>query len=312
MSSVKVNYKVPVAWLYIWDQNEAGAVMPREDLAWFEANAPACPEQYFTDLGFLLRTCLPLLNLNVFARQPDMLQLALTGAINAKLALWKRADGTLHVRWAQTDPVEFRRATENSGRLGAVERVGALVSGCQRVLDLGCGPGLLARESGRRDIVGVDMSPKMVGAARAWMDLVLQENLLEHYPSEPVDAVVLCNVLEPYPPEVRRLLLGHALESLRPGGMVVVVVAARGGGTLGSGGDGGLDIVFPTVPCGAASPEDIEDDLQLVGLELACAELVDTRPAPDRPGTASAAGPSEEAPKADRRSYAIVVGRRAG
>mmetsp|Transcript_29603 Transcript_29603/g.78693 ORF Transcript_29603/g.78693 Transcript_29603/m.78693 type:complete len:153 (+) Transcript_29603:3-461(+) len=152
----------------------------------------------------------------------------------------------------------------------------------------------------------------MVGAARAWMDLVLQENLLEHYPSEPVDAVVLCNVLEPYPPEVRRLLLGHALESLRPGGMVVVVVAARGGGTLGSGGDGGLDIVFPTVPCGAASPEDIEDDLQLVGLELACAELVDTRPAPDRPGTASAAGPSEEAPKADRRSYAIVVGRRAG
>eukprot|EP00959_Pyramimonas_sp_CCMP1952_P350778 7349331-Pyramimonas_sp.AAC.1 len=37
-------------WTQHFAANEAGAVIPKEDLAWFEAQFPACPEQPFNDL----------------------------------------------------------------------------------------------------------------------------------------------------------------------------------------------------------------------------------------------------------------------
>jgi SAM-dependent methyltransferase len=213
--------------------------------------------------------------------------------------------------WSRTDPAELLRVSDITGRLKAIERVSALVADRGRVLDLGCGPGLLAKAAGRRDIVGVDMSPQMIAAAQEWMDLVLPENLLEFYPSEPMDAVVMCNVLEPYPAEVRQLVLSHSLDFLAPGGLAVVVVAAGASG-LGSGSESGLDLLFPTVAGGGAKPEDVEDDIQLAGFDLVSAELVDTRPPGTRPGTATSEATSEAAKLPDRKSFAVLVGRRPG
>merc|ERR1712154_321776 len=99
--------------------------------------------------------------------------------------------------WLRTDPADLERETLRSGRCDILSRVARQLKRDERVLDLGCGPGLLAQEAGRRDIMGVDMSPSMLESARRWMDFVIPDNMLEHFPGEPLDTVVLCNVLEP-------------------------------------------------------------------------------------------------------------------
>jgi SAM-dependent methyltransferase len=213
----------------------------------------------------------------------------------------------LRAWWARAEPAELERTTLRSGRSDVLAHVSQLLRAEEVVLDLGCGPGLLAKEAKRRDIVGLDMEPAMVKAARTWMDHVLEENLLEHYPVEPCDTVVLCNVLEPYPREVRRLVLGHAFEFLRPGGRVVLVMdlgralATDAGAATGCG---GFDLVFPEASGGkAARPEEIEEDLILSGFDLDSTELLTTKTL-----NHTAVLPGEE-PKAECRSYAVLVGR---
>ncbi|CAE8631233.1 unnamed protein product, partial [Polarella glacialis] len=66
--------------------------------------------------------------------------------------------------WLRSDPAELDRATIASGRSKVLAHVSKLL-GAGLVLDLGCGPGLLAKQAGRRDVVGVDMSPAMLCAA---------------------------------------------------------------------------------------------------------------------------------------------------
>lgn len=221
-------------------------------------------------------------------------------------ALPSQLDGVPHALrawWLRTAPAELERATLRSGRCDMLAHVARLLRRGERVLDLGCGPGLLAREAGRRDFLGVDMSPAMVRAARRWMDEVLPDNILDYYPSERIDTAVLASVLEPYPGEVRRLLLAHVFDFLPPGGRVVVAVAVRHGG-LGSDTECGLDLVFPSA-CEAPGPDDIEEELMLAGFDVASAELVKTQTL-----NHTSVLPGEE-PKAERRTYAVVIGRRA-
>eukprot|EP00415_Alexandrium_ostenfeldii_P004027 UN4027 len=147
------------------------------------------------------------------------------------------------------------------------------------------------------------MTASMVRAARQWMDVVLPDSFLEHFPSEPMDSVVLCNVLEPYPPEVRRLLFAHATDFLGPKGRIIVVIATKSG--LGRSAECGLDLVFPT-PCeGGTSPEVIEEDMTMSGLDVSKIELVESRTldhARSMPG---------EQPRTERRTYAVVTARKA-
>ncbi|CAE7608986.1 DNMT3A [Symbiodinium pilosum] len=78
------------------------------------------------------------------------------------------------------------------------------------------------------------------------MDTVVTENLLEFYPNDSPDAVVLANVLEPYPAEVRRLLFAHVHHFLRPGGQIIVAVTIGETG-LGTASESVLDLIFPSV-----------------------------------------------------------------
>jgi len=206
--------------------------------------------------------------------------------------------------WQAADPAALERATIRSGRCDVLAHITKLLRGSSIVLDLGCGAGLLAREAGRRDIVGVDMSPAMVRTAQQWMDVVLLDNILEHYPTEGPDAVVLCNVLEPYSTDMRRLLFKHVFQFLKPNGRVIVVTATGGLGNIGSETETGLDLVFPTVTDTVVQPNDIEEDLMLEGLERLSAELLETR-------TVNHAGAMPgEVPRTERRNYAVIVGRK--
>uniref|UniRef100_A0A7S0B1P3 Methyltransferase domain-containing protein n=1 Tax=Pyrodinium bahamense TaxID=73915 RepID=A0A7S0B1P3_9DINO len=220
-------------------------------------------------------------------------------------SLPQRLDGvpdSLRAWWGHIEPSDLERVTLRSGRCDVLAHVAKLVAKSGRVLDLGCGPGLLAKEACRRDIVGVDMTPVMVRAARQWMDVVLPDNILEHFPSEQMDAVVLCNVVEPYSAQVRRLLFSHAREFLGPSGRLIVVVASSTSG-LGCASECGLDLIFPTVTEGTTRPDDIEEDMLLAGLDISAIELVETKTLNH---TAVLPG---QAPKAERRTYTVLSGR---
>jgi len=210
----------------------------------------------------------------------------------------------LRTWWQSADPAALERATIRSGRCDVLAHITRLLRSSSMVLDLGCGAGLLAREAGRRDIVGVDMAPSMVRTAQQWMDVVLLDNILEHYPTESPDVVVLCNVLEPYSKDMRRLLFSHVFEFLKPMGHVIVVMAIGGLGNMGSDTETGLDLVFPTVTDTAVQPSDIEEELMLEGLERFSAELLETR-------TVNHAGAMPgEAPRTEKRNYAVIIGRK--
>eukprot|EP00931_Biecheleriopsis_adriatica_P002624 TRINITY_DN103610_c0_g1_i1.p1 TRINITY_DN103610_c0_g1~~TRINITY_DN103610_c0_g1_i1.p1 ORF type:complete len:250 (+),score=51.31 TRINITY_DN103610_c0_g1_i1:88-750(+) len=197
--------------------------------------------------------------------------------------------------WSRIAPAELDRVTEDSGRSAVLEHVARLLRPSKRVLDLGCGSGLLARQADRPDILGVDMSPSMVAEASKHMDTALVENILEYFPSDCPDAVVLCNVLEPYSAEVRQLLFTHVLEFLAPGGQVIVVIGVGSSG-LGSEAESALDLVFPTAT--PIKPDVVEEDLALAGFEVAMPELVSIKP------------PAKETSKSERRSFAVIVGRK--
>ncbi|CAK9105529.1 unnamed protein product [Durusdinium trenchii] len=94
-------------------------------------------------------------------------------------------------------------------------------------------------------IAKVDMCAAMVGRASEHMDVTTQENLLEFFPPQSPDAVVLCNVIEPYSPEARRLLFSHIMEFLSLKGRLIVVIAIGQAG-LGTEFESVLDLVFPT------------------------------------------------------------------
>lgn len=195
--------------------------------------------------------------------------------------------------WHRVDPEEFDRVSRASGRREVLRHVAFLLRSSEKVVELGCGTGLLAQEAKRRDLLGVDMCPAMIQRASEYMDQAVLDNILEFYPPQSPDAVVLCNVVEPYSSEVRRLLFSHVWEFLSPGGQVIVAVTVGKTG-LGTEFESLLDLVFPTAT--PLQADEIEEELLAAGFEVALPELIRVQ--------------RQDVEQPQRRSFAILIGKK--
>jgi SAM-dependent methyltransferase len=93
-----------------------------------------------------------------------------------------------------------------------------------RLLDIGCGPGLLLDEARRRgyETVGLELSRASAAHAREALGLDVRELALEDFPErESFDVVVLADVLEHLDDPVAGV--ARCAELLRPGGVLCVV-----------------------------------------------------------------------------------------
>jgi len=201
--------------------------------------------------------------------------------------------------------MELQRNTLRTGRNEMLSHVARRVRSSERVVDLGCGAGLLAQEAGRSDIVGVDMSPRMVEMAQRYMDVVVLDNILEHFPSEFFDAALLCNVLEPYAADMWAIMFKHVFEFLVPGGQIVVVVSVDTP-SVDEAPASCVDLVFPTANSAGLRVDELEDELSIAGFDVSSPELLSTKTV-----NSAAAVPGDD-PPVERRSYTVVVGRRPG
>jgi arsenite methyltransferase len=102
----------------------------------------------------------------------------------------------------------------------------------ERVVDLGCGPGLLALEMAHRvgmqgEVQGIDASPSMIALAarrcygKSWVQLARGDVSRLPYPDAHFDAAVCTQVYE-YVADIDRAL-AELNRVLRPGGRAVVV-----------------------------------------------------------------------------------------
>merc|ERR1719352_362302 len=105
---------------------------------------------------------------------------------------------------------------------------------------------------------------------------------------------------------MRLLVFRHAMEYVNPGGQVIVVISTGSTSGLCSEGESGLHMVFPTISGELVRPDEIEDSLILTGFDVASTELLETRT------LHTAAALPGEAPKSERRAYAVIVGRKPG
>lgn len=103
-------------------------------------------------------------------------------------------------------------------------------TGAARVLDIGCGAGQLVsllRESGHRDVTGIDVSDEQVALARRQGILGVERADMTGYLREHVaefDAIVAVDVLEHFDKPDVLSALDTILAALRPGGRLVARV----------------------------------------------------------------------------------------
>src|SRR2546429_840610 len=123
---------------------------------------------------------------------------------------------------------------EARGRMRVVEAL--VLRGGERVLDLGCGPGILtaplARKTGPRGmVVGVDLAPGMLAvaavAAPPWVRLARMDMERLAVRDGAFDAVACGHALQ-FCPDVG-LALSEARRVLRPGGRLAASVPAAAG-----------------------------------------------------------------------------------
>lgn len=241
--------------------------------------------------------------------------------------------------WLNIDAQEFRKQTFRSGRTEVLSHIARRLKGSGRIVDLGCGPGMLAKECNRPDILGVDMSPAMLELARAEMDVVIPDTIFEYFPLERFDAAVLCNVLEPYSADMCRLMFRHVFEFLNPRGLIIVVFSAqpRRPATAVPAASAkdtvefedleqspstsstskplvkatsvaspcAIDLIFPSANSAGLDAEDLESELELVGFEVEAPELIRTKTVHQADLALLGEGPREE-----RHSFIVVTGRR--
>ena len=139
-------------------------------------------------------------------------------------------------RWFTDHPADhsaryvarFRKLADDGADLvGEARLVDAMLGRGSRVLDAGCGPGRVGAELHARghDVVGVDVDPVLIDAARAdhpgprWLVADLAELALD---DEPFDLAVLAgNVMVFLTPGTEQRVLERLAAHVRPGGAVV-------------------------------------------------------------------------------------------
>jgi SAM-dependent methyltransferase len=105
--------------------------------------------------------------------------------------------------WQAKDGDAFDLASQRSGRVFAMQRLGGLSSGRLGAgavsVEIGCGTGLFANTTGQPNIIGVDLSLSMLRVARTRMGRVLQADLFSlPFRVGSVDNVVCAFVLDDY------------------------------------------------------------------------------------------------------------------
>ncbi len=86
-------------------------------------------------------------------------------------------------------------------------------------MDLGCGTGIFAKTVGVRNIIGVDVSPRMLDIARTRMDTICENNIFElQLEEDSVDNVITLFVLADYPSEKKVEFLRRVHSCLKRGG----------------------------------------------------------------------------------------------
>ena len=129
--------------------------------------------------------------------------------------------------FAAEDPIPPR--SPDTGNAGLDRGLDWLCENAQRVLDFGCGNGvllLLCALRGAKELWGVDLSPAALTNARGRFDRAgISVNLqaggveaLEQLASDSFDAVLLSNILDNLYPEDALELLAQCRRLLRPGG----------------------------------------------------------------------------------------------
>lgn len=143
---------------------------------------------------------------------------------------WFTDTGPEHSQWYVD---RFRKMAADGIDLGGEARlVDAMVPPASRILDAGCGPGRVGAELASRghDVVGVDIDPQLIAAAKAdhpgprWIvaDLAVLDLPAAGHP-KPFDAAVLAgNVMAFVAPGTERTVLARVGVHVYPDGIVVV------------------------------------------------------------------------------------------
>ncbi len=111
--------------------------------------------------------------------------------------------------------------------IGAIEKA---IPECGDIYDIGCGVGLLsnmaALNSGRRNIVGIDVSGEKIGIANRSIggrkNIRFEKGDVLNFDFDKADAVVACDLFHHIPFREQGLLLDRILRSLKPGGLLIV------------------------------------------------------------------------------------------
>jgi 2-polyprenyl-6-hydroxyphenyl methylase/3-demethylubiquinone-9 3-methyltransferase len=111
-----------------------------------------------------------------------------------------------------------------------------------RILDLGCGHGLLALalalESPERQVLGIDHDSARVkaanGAAQGMSSLSFREGSVLEPPSGPFSGIAMIDVMHYFEPTLQRQIFTQALSALEPGGVLIVREVDPAGGGLAS------------------------------------------------------------------------------
>ena len=162
-------------------------------------------------------------------------QIAVAGAFMAYQVVywnWPRKARTINNAWyadlgerwyhAEDTPIALLRAESRHRNPWIVDEiVRTLGPGRKRVLDLGCGGGLLANHLAAHDhdVIGIDLTPENLAVARAHGSATYEiaDACALPYPDASFDVVCAMDLIEHVPDPDK--LIGEAARVLRPGGM---------------------------------------------------------------------------------------------
>lgn len=120
------------------------------------------------------------------------------------------------------------------GEMGRIRKeIASELSGCESVLDLGCGDGSSTKslhEEGISDVWGIDPSPYLLGqAVQRYKGINFIHSLAEatDFDDDRFDGACFCWVLHEVPSEVSDQILKECFRILKPGGKLVIMEPSK-------------------------------------------------------------------------------------